>query len=456
MDTEFEPLQVLAKALNNLLAQRNKDGHWGDVRSSSLALWALNEGLLSFDTLPDSLSVLRKEVEEVNRWLCQCAKLESPGYSWESEAWDTALAIIALSHDASYGERIDQATHWLESIRGSNTGVWYDEVWETTLSTIALLRSQRIRRMPDQYEEWSWIQRVFTWLMEIPSKHDGEFVCPHYSGFMVWLMGEVQNSPAARQIIETAVFQDFKRRADEALQWLLSNLEPDNVRLWSPYTFSVSYIVIGLCSLRLPIDSQKVQTLVRWFKDKQSHDGGFEDIEDTSLAVLALSSIVQLTQGSKQSIVAHISLPAHPKKCFLGYCARASTVALELKEHLKNTLPAVSIADWKSDFWPGHVLFEEIRKASVECQVAIFLVTEDDAQIESQMLVLKTPRDNIIFEYGYFAAKNGIEKTILVVEDRAKMPSDLGGIIYVPMPDRKNIEGVKIQTERALRKIFRL
>jgi predicted nucleotide-binding protein len=65
-----------------------------------------------------------------------------------------------------------------------------------------------------------------------------------------------------------------------------------------------------------------------------------------------------------------------------------------------------------------------------------------------------SPRDNIVFEVGFFAARMGMENTLLIVEQGAKLPSDWGGILYIPLKDRADISGVKMMVYSALKNRF--
>lgn len=141
-------VSTLSLALHNLLAERTQQGHWGDVRSSALAAWALGEVLASQNASERDLAELRRALKDSLTWLTGQARREEGGVSWESEIWDTALAVIALSFNDTFAERLDQATAWIQRIRDPRSGVWHDEIWETTLATIALLRRERVRVGP--------------------------------------------------------------------------------------------------------------------------------------------------------------------------------------------------------------------------------------------------------------------------------------------------------------------
>jgi predicted nucleotide-binding protein len=60
------------------------------------------------------------------------------------------------------------------------------------------------------------------------------------------------------------------------------------------------------------------------------------------------------------------------------------------------------------------------------------------------------PRDNVVFEAGYFVHAKGQRRVLIVLESGAKMPADLGGSIYAPLDDRSNIESLAGQLKRFL------
>jgi predicted nucleotide-binding protein len=56
------------------------------------------------------------------------------------------------------------------------------------------------------------------------------------------------------------------------------------------------------------------------------------------------------------------------------------------------------------------------------------------------------PRDNVVFEAGYFIGLKGKRNVLIVREAGSKMPADLGGDIYASLPDKADIAPI----ERAL------
>lgn len=85
--------------------------------------------------------------------------------------------------------------------------------------------------------------------------------------------------------------------------------------------------------------------------------------------------------------------------------------------------------------------------------MALFLVTKDDALVADNA-VLYTPRDNIVFEIGFFSGKLGREKTILLVEEGTELPSDWGGVIYLTLRDKLNLASIHGPLLRAVNAIL--
>src|SRR6185312_718446 len=81
---------------------------------------------------------------------------------------------------------------------------------------------------------------------------------------------------------------------DAAVAWLLQTAQADPGALWSPYSFANAYITYGLCKLsdHRSHDLSYIPAVVQWFRGQQGNAGGYEDTEDTGLAVLALSQLL--------------------------------------------------------------------------------------------------------------------------------------------------------------------
>jgi len=76
----------------------------------------------------------------------------------------------------------------------------------------------------------------------------------------------------------------------------------------------------------------------------------------------------------------------------------------------------------------------------------VFLFTKDDA-LEDRADGA-SPRDNVLLEAGYFLAAKGKDRVLIVREEGAKMPADLGGDIYVPLKDRREIASIETKLQQ--------
>lgn len=134
---------------------------------------------------------------------------------------------------------------------------------------------------------------------------------------------------------------------------------------------------------------------------------------------------------------------------FLGYCGSSSSTAATIKNFL--TVEAgLTVLDWAVDFDPATSILYQIEEASRRCGGGIFLFTKDDALSNGTARDHAVPRDNVVFEAGYFTALKGKSKVLIVRESGAKMPADLGGDIYASLEDKQNIGPIKPVLHRFL------
>jgi predicted nucleotide-binding protein len=131
---------------------------------------------------------------------------------------------------------------------------------------------------------------------------------------------------------------------------------------------------------------------------------------------------------------------------FLGYSSQSDGTAKNLKRVLE--AKGAKVLDWQ-DFGPGTIL-EQIKRAADCCTGGVFLFTADDALDGAPGMA--APRDNVVFEAGYFVHAKGHRRVLVIRESggarSAKMPADLGGAIYAPLPDLANIEALGQQLDR--------
>jgi hypothetical protein len=127
---------------------------------------------------------------------------------------------------------------------------------------------------------------------------------------------------------------------------------------------------------------------------------------------------------------------------FLGYCSASSATAKKIKAHLTKTLK-LSVLDWATDFDPARTIMQQIQEAAERCGAGVFLFTKDDDLAKPASKARSVPRDNVVFEAGYFSAAKSKSRVLIVLEEGAKMPADLGGDIYAALPSRSSIEAAR-------------
>ena len=132
---------------------------------------------------------------------------------------------------------------------------------------------------------------------------------------------------------------------------------------------------------------------------------------------------------------------------FLGYSSGSRATAQSIRNYLEDTLE-VSVLDWQTDFAPAESILSVIQEVEPRCTAAIFLFTADDVQQAEDGLEQAIPRDNVVFEAGYFANAKGKDRVLIVREQGTKMPADLGGDIYAPLNHRSDVSDIKPYLKR--------
>jgi hypothetical protein len=126
---------------------------------------------------------------------------------------------------------------------------------------------------------------------------------------------------------------------------------------------------------------------------------------------------------------------------FLGYCGTSTKTAQALKTFLLSL--GVTVLDWRTDFSPARTILNQIEQAAARCSAGLFLFTKDDNLVDKGGVDKAVPRDNVVFEAGYFASLKGKDHVLIIRQPGAKMPADLGGDIYAPLSDAGGIAPAK-------------
>src|SRR6266542_1643075 len=115
-------------------------------------------------------------------------------------------------------------------------------------------------------------------------------------------------------------------------------------------------------------------------------------------------------------------------RVFLG----SSSKAMNLTKRIASWIAAAGAQPvaWNTAFKPGQIILPELIKFAHETDAAIFIFAEDDRVRIGKTWQMQT-RDNVLIEYGMFSSVKGTEKAIVCREGGPKMPTDLGGVVYV-------------------------
>ena len=113
-------------------------------------------------------------------------------------------------------------------------------------------------------------------------------------------------------------------------------------------------------------------------------------------------------------------------KIFIGSSGDGLAIAEQVRTNLS------SIGDcfvWKdSGVWePNRSTFDNLLRMTGYFDFGVFVATMDDVTLTKDVLVLE-PRDNVILEMALFLGALGRNKSLLLVEEGVKLPSDFNGI----------------------------
>ncbi len=111
----------------------------------------------------------------------------------------------------------------------------------------------------------------------------------------------------------------------------------------------------------------------------------------------------------------------------------------ELKESIARVIEAQGIKPiiLSEQVNKGKTIIEKIED-NTDVNAAIILLTDDDVGRDSNDEDCKPrPRQNVVFEAGYFMATLGRKNIIIVADDNIEIPSDLQGIVYTSKSDWK-------------------
>jgi len=122
------------------------------------------------------------------------------------------------------------------------------------------------------------------------------------------------------------------------------------------------------------------------------------------------------------------------RKIFVGSSSESLEIAKAIAQELarKDYIPL----RWWNEFPAGSITIDRLLEVACEVDGAVFVLKGDDkAWYRGQGTVL--PRDNVILEYGLFVSQLGRQRTLILKDDSAKLPTDVHAVGYERLIDDK-------------------
>jgi hypothetical protein len=135
---------------------------------------------------------------------------------------------------------------------------------------------------------------------------------------------------------------------------------------------------------------------------------------------------------------------------FFGFCGKAKAPANKIKNYLTRSLQ-VKVLSWTEGSSPGRSIYEQIESWSQQTMGGIFLFSKDDELTPGGQFA---PRDNVVLEAGLFAGIKGKARTMIILEEGAKLPSDLSNDVYAKLTSRIDITSIKDDLRRFITRNF--
>jgi hypothetical protein len=113
-------------------------------------------------------------------------------------------------------------------------------------------------------------------------------------------------------------------------------------------------------------------------------------------------------------------------RLFIGSSSEGKAVAEAVREHLTNDADVIF---WDEAFKLGKSFSDSLRDQLDTADFAVLVMTPDDT-VDSRGQQSYSPRDNVVFEFGWFAGRIGLDRCFCLQPEspRLKIPTDLLGI----------------------------
>lgn len=131
-------------------------------------------------------------------------------------------------------------------------------------------------------------------------------------------------------------------------------------------------------------------------------------------------------------------------RIFIGSSSEGLKVAERVKAFFE---PDYDCYLWTDDIFKNNMSFLEtlMKSASLFDFGLMVFSADDESKVRDKFF--ETPRDNVLFEYGLFLGRMGVNRAFIVAEKEAKIPSDLFGITQTRYEVKTIAQGEKVATD---------
>lgn len=140
------------------------------------------------------------------------------------------------------------------------------------------------------------------------------------------------------------------------------------------------------------------------------------------------------------------------RRIFVGSSSEALEKAQRICEVLSSGEDVIGKI-WTDIFEPGFLTFEALELMLQQCCAAVFVASGDD-EMKIRDKLVKSPRANILLEFGLVAGRLGHHSVAVCQYDGAELPSDLAGMTVIrmdPAAGDQNPDLFRQQAEQKLR-----
>jgi predicted nucleotide-binding protein len=98
----------------------------------------------------------------------------------------------------------------------------------------------------------------------------------------------------------------------------------------------------------------------------------------------------------------------------------------------------------------GKTIIEKFEKHTDVKAVIVLFTGDDVGRYKDDAKDEKRPRQNVVFEAGYFMGKLGRENTIILAEEGLNIQSDLQDYIYILLDEHQGWHNVLVRELKAI------